>query len=469
LNDRFSRATLTDKYLTMGMAMAHKWTTVAALCLIASAAPAAAQTTAGATQSGDRVVVLTSYPEELTTRYQHAFEAAHPGIDVQIVWAHSADARKRLDQPGDGGVDVYWTPSPATFAALAAAGRFASLPVDRQQLPGRIGSQPISDPANRFQAFEVAGYGLAVNEPALRRLGLPVPTHWSDLATPAYAGLTLWPDPVHTGFAPALYDIVLQGQGWQGGWALLSEAVVAGRLSAHGGGIVDQVVDGPTPIGASVDFMVRSAAAEGRPVQMVYPDKTAFLPANVALLAHAPHPQAARAFADYVLSAAGQALLFDPDIARYPVRPAAYTQAPAGTFDPFGRPDAASFAYDPALAQARSGLEVALFEAAIADRIDTLAPLWKALHAAEARQRSHPDPAVAARLAQARQLLGAVPVSERQADESALQSAFRRADDAMHDAAGGSAGNAAILAQWRAVLDRNARQARALLDGVPAA
>ena len=441
--------------------MQRSWRKIVGLCLAAMLSHAAV----AAAPPARAVVVLTSYPEALTTRYQRAFEAAHPGVAVQIVWAHSADARRRLRQPGGGGVDVYWAPSPASFAELAGQGRFAPLAVDHRALPGRIGSQPISDPQDRFQAFEVAGYGFAVNQQALRGKGLAVPTRWRTLADPAYAGLALWPDPARTGFAPALYDIVLQSQGWRAGWALLSEAVAMGRLVRRGGGIVDQVADGGAPIGLSVDFMVRSAAANGRPVRMVYPDKTAFLPAHVAVLARAPHPREARAFAGYVLSAAGQALLFDPDIARYPVRPAAYAEAPPGTFDPFARPAAASFAYDPALEQARGGLEVALFETAIAVRIGTLAPLWASLRAAEAAERRHPQAVVAARLAQARRLLGAVPVSERQAADPGLQALFRRTGDARHGDAASEARRTAVLAQWRDALDRDVRQARALIDG----
>lgn len=414
------------------------------------------------------VVVLTSYPEALTIRYQRAFEAANPQYAVQVVWAHSSDAKARLQQPGGGGVDVYWTPAPAAFAQLAGQGRFAPLHVDRAALPGHIGQQPISDAHDRYQAFEVAGYGFALNAAGLRRRGLVAPQSWSALARPEYAGQVLWPDPARVGFAPALYDIILQAQGWNAGWALLSEAIAQEQLTGKGGQIVGEVASDALPIGLSVDFLVRSAAANGEPVSMAYPRNTAFLPAQVAVLATAPHPQAAQAFAHFVLSASGQALLFEPDIARYPVRPAVYTQAPKGTFDPFARAADAGFAYDPGLEQARSGLVVALFTTAISERLPTLRPLWRELHAAEARQRAHPDPTMAARLKRVRALLGAVPVSPVQADSAVLQAQFHRAVDSMRAESTPNAARSELVANWRAVLARNAEQARALLASLPA-
>ncbi|WP_130619344.1 ABC transporter substrate-binding protein [Dyella amyloliquefaciens] len=417
--------------------------------------------------TADTVVVLTSYPDALTTAYQQAFEAAHPGTSVSIVWAHSQDALNRLHQPDGGGIDVYWTPSPASFAQLAEQGRLASLTVDRQPLPGRIGHQWISDPQHRFEAFEVAGYGLAVNTGELQRHSITTPKTWQALADATYAGKVAWPDPAKVGFAPALYDIVLQAEGWADGWALLSEGVTQGKLSGKPSQGLDQVADGITPIGLSVDFLVRSASANGKPVQMVYPDRTAFLPAQVAVLKQAPHPKAAQAFAAFVLSAQGQQMLFQPDIARYPVRPSVYAKAPADTFDPFKRSPDQGFPYDPALTQARSGLVVALFDTMLTQRRDQLATLWERLHQLEAKASAQPDPTLKASLAKVRQLLGTPPVTAKQADDSSLQALFRRADDRMKDAAPNPQ-QASTEAQWRTQLDANAQEAQRLLDGIPA-
>lgn len=59
-----------------------------------------------------QVVVMSSYPDNVTSRFEEAFEETHPDIDMQILWRNSGDALAWLDQDGHAPVDVYWTPSP---------------------------------------------------------------------------------------------------------------------------------------------------------------------------------------------------------------------------------------------------------------------------------------------------------------------------------------------------------------------
>ena len=126
-----------------------------------------------------------------------------------------------LDTPDHGGIDVYWSPSLDNFPALAAKGAFRPVHVDRAVLPGQIGPQPISDPDGRYEAFEVAGYGIALSTSRLAESGLARPTRWRDLAAPACAAKDSLPKPARRSFSPAIYDAILQSEGWVEGWALL--------------------------------------------------------------------------------------------------------------------------------------------------------------------------------------------------------------------------------------------------------
>lgn len=412
----------------------------------------------------NRVLVMTSYPDEMAALFETAFEKAHPGTDVQVVWKQSRDAAALLREPGQGGVDVYWTPSLTTFPAMRDAGAFRPLAVDRAVLPGRIGAQPISDSKGFFEAFEVAGYGIAVNPKTLAALGLAEPQAWRDLTDPRYAGKVALPIAGQVGFSPALYDIILQGEGWERGWALLSEVAANAELLANGGHITDAVEMGAAA-GLTIDFFVRSAIANGRPLALTYPARTAFLPAQVAITAAAPHPDAARAFVDFVLGRDGQAMLFHPDVRRYPVRPDVYAAAPTGIVNPFARPETASFAYDAELGIARAGLIAALFERAIVERHDRLTTLWGAIHKAEAALAKTPDPAAAAQVARARSLAEAVPVSAAQAVAPEFLAPFRTRRTA-HDGEGepGAAEQA-----WSQSLDQAHGEALVLVQRVLAA
>lgn len=170
-------------------------------------------------------------------------------------------------------------------------------------------------------------------------------------------------------------------------------------VAARGGGITDDVADGKKDAAIAIDFLIRNAISDGKPVSLVYPKGTAFLPAYVAVVASAPHAREARNFASYVVSNPGQKLLFAPGAARYPIRPDVYTNAPQGTANPFTLPEGSTFAYDFSIGPARSPLISALFDAPLTSRADRLKTLWGAIHTAEAKAST---PAARAKVQEAR-------------------------------------------------------------------
>jgi phosphoglycerate transport regulatory protein PgtC len=402
------------------------------------------------------IVVLTSYPEELTTAYEKAFEQTHPGTDVQIVWQQGRDAMATLKKPDHGGIDVYWAPALFNFPALAQTGTFEKIEIDRRQMPGRIGAQPISDPNGYFEAFEVAGYGIATNPTLLKNRGIAPPKSWDELARPEYSGLVVMPIASRIGFSPQLYDIIVQSKGWDKGWALLCEMAGNAQLTARGGEIVDTIADGKQGAAIAIDFLIRNAISDGKPVSLVYPGGTAFLPAYVAVVASAPHAQEGREFASFLLSNKGQSLLFAPGAARYPIRPDVYANAPQGIVNPFALPEGSTFAYDLNLGPARSPLISALFDAALTSRADRLKTLWTAIHRAEANTA---DQAARAKVVEARNLAGWVPVTNQQAADLAFLQQFEPQGREL------SAAAKALIASWSVQLDDKQTQALRLVSG----
>ncbi len=384
-------------------------------------APARAQEAAAEPAS---VVVVSAYPEQMTTRFQDAFEHRFPGVHVRFVWKQRRDAYQMLSQPDNGGADVYWAASPENYRALADIGAFQHFDVDRNVLPGRIGGQWISDPGGAFEAAEIAGYGYAVNLDILKQRGLPQPKTWRDLASPAYFGLIALPIAARVGFSPLLYDIILQSEGWAPGWALLGEIAANANPAFSGGAPAAAVESGEAAAGLSIDFFAASAAANGAPVAMVYPIHTAFAPAHLAMTAHAPHPVQAHQFIDFLLSREGQLLLLHPDIGRHPVRLDAYEPPRPGVTNPFAVHDEL-FPFNGDLARLRRDAVVTLFDVVIAERLDELKKLWPLIHAAEAPSA---PPALRAAAARARDLASFVPMTPEQASDPGFLARFASPD-----------------------------------------
>ena len=395
--------------------------------LLRGAGALAAAAGAGPLQAAPRrdVVVLTAYPDAVVSRFESAFEKAHPECRLRVVWRMPHDALPYLRQAGQGGVDVYWSASPRTYAQLKAEGALQRAGIDRSGLPGQIGGTQIDDPDGFYLASEVAGYGFACNPAALRVRGLGVPQDWTDLADPAYAGQLVMPDPVEVGFAPVMVDIPLQAYGWDTGWALWSAIAANSRFAGRGGSFVaDEVGSGRRAVGLSIDFFVAEAIAGGAPLSFAYPRQGGVNPAHIAITAGSPNPAGARAFMAFVLSEGGQRLLTHPDIRKLPVRPSVYRGLPPTYHNPFAAAAEGGYRYDNARGRGRAPVVAAAFGQALVRPHARLAVLWARLRRAEAPVWNRVWP-----------LLTAPPLSEAQADDEELQMAFfTRRDDAAAEA-----------------------------------
>ncbi|MFO1124039.1 MAG: extracellular solute-binding protein [Methylocystis sp.] len=408
-------------------------------------APAAEQQT---------VVVVTSFPEELTTRYEREFERIRPDVHVQFVWKQSRDALAELTKPEQGGADIYWAPSPSNFALLRDRGAFRSLSVDRAALPGRLGAQQLSDPTGLYEAYDVAGYGIAANSGALAAAGLSAPRRWRDLASPEYARRLAMPIAGKVGFSPALYDILLQSEGWTEGWRLLGEMAGEATLLDSGSGPTASVREGKAALALTIDFIAEIARANGAPVEMIYPEGAAFLPAHVAMTVGAKHVGEAQAFIDFLLSKDGQQLMMERDSRRHPARPDAYQNAPAGFVNPFALPASTILDYDAEIGRRRPPLVTLLFDLAIVEGHADNAELWRKIHDAEKKFAA--DAKAIAVIGEAKKLAGFVPVAETDSRAAAFLERFARRE----------AVDPQQIVQWRDQIATARRQARDLIKSL---
>lgn len=397
------------------------------------------------------VVVLTSYPDAVVSRFEAAFERAHPEYRLRVVWRMPHDMPALLAEPGQGGVDVVWTASPRLFAQLAAEGALQPLGIPLEGLPERVGGCPLRDEGRMYIATELAGYGFAVNPAYLAARGLRAPADWVDLADPVYADHLVLPDPQQVGFAPLMLDIPLQAYGWEAGWALWSAIVGNGRLLGRGGtSIADEVGAGRSGVGLSMDFFVAAARANGAPLDFVYPRQGGLNPGHGAVTASAPHPEGARALMSLLLSAPGQALLLHPDIRKLPVRPAVY--GGSGVPSPFAQAGQGGYRFETLRGQARAPLLSAAFAQALGRPAVRLQQLWRALHQADGAVWMSVAP-----------LLGAAPFKAGDAEDPVLQQVFaERRQSARHEQQA-----QAWEQDWAARVNARLAQAAALL-GVPA-
>ncbi|MCB5189250.1 extracellular solute-binding protein [Methylobacillus arboreus] len=356
-----------------------------------------------------KVIVMTSYPQEVVSQFEAAFEQQYPQYKLEVLWRQSRDAMAYFKDSSHP-VDVYWTPAQRNFAQLEKMQAFQPLKLDLAGLPAAVNGFALRE--GNHIATEIAGYGIVVNPQALANAGLPVPKSWEDLASPALQGKVALPVPSKVGYAPPLIDILLQGHGWQTGWNLLQQIAANAELVTSGATFVsDDVANGRLFAGLTIDFFTASAIANGAPLQFVYPAVTGYSPAHLGIMKNAANPEGAQAFSTFVLSDQGQRLLFHPDIRKLPVRPAVYADKPPAYFNPFENNPA--FVYDSRRGLARQDTTNALFDAVITLNLNALQNAVRQIQAAGSRLG--PD---APQVIQATTLLHTLPANETDAKHS---------------------------------------------------
>ncbi len=375
----------------------------------------------------DKVVIVTSFPKDLTGPYKKAFEAKHPGTTVEILQKNTAAAVTYLQETAKGNtVDLMWASAPDAFEVLKKAGLLTKYAPKAQGIPEKVGAYPIHDPDGFYMGFAASGYGIMWNTRYVKAKNLPVAKEWDDLKKAVYFGHVGMSSPSRSGTTHLTVETVLQGEGWEKGWATWKE--ISGNfkmVTERSFGVPEGVNSGDFGIGLVIDFFGFSSKATGFPVEFVYPKVTTLVPANIGIVKNPPHAQAAEAFVEYLLSVEGQQLLLDPAIQRLPVNPATYAKAPEGFPNPFkDKSIGAAVKFDVDKSGARYNIVNSLFDVLFTYRLADLTAATKAIHDADAALAKKKNDKAAALIKEARALLDKMPITEAEAIDEKYPGVF---------------------------------------------
>ncbi|GBE42040.1 phosphoglycerate transport regulatory protein PgtC precursor [bacterium BMS3Bbin10] len=385
------------------------------------AVPALAQT--------GKLIVVTSYPPDTTTAFKAAFEKKYPGVKVEMLKKKTSAGIKYLQETaGNNTSDMFWASAPDAFEVLKGDDLLVKYKVKVKGIPKKVGSFPINDPEGYYKGFAASGYGIMWNTRYLKAKKLPVPKEWADLKKPVYFGHVGMSAPSRSGTTHLTVETVLQGEGWQKGWA--EWKAIAGNfktVTERSFGVPDGVNSGQFGVGIVIDFFGLSSKASGFPVDFVYPTVTTLVPANIAIVKNAPNAKNAAAFIEFLLSKEGQELLLNPKIRRLPVNPATYAKAPSDFPNPFKDSSIGSkVKFDLKLSKNRYNVVNSLFDVMITYRIDELRAATKAIQDAEAAMAGKSNAAAAKLIAEARAAVDATPITAVQAGEGGFNKIFKK-------------------------------------------
>ena len=350
---------------------------------------------------------------------------AVPGIRIGTA---AAGIKYLQETAGNNRSDMFWASAPDAFEVLKGDGLLQKYEVKVKGIPEKVGAFPVNDPEGYYKGFAASGYGIMWNTRYIKAKKLPVPKTWADLAKPVYHGHVGMSAPSRSGTTHLTVETLLQGKGWAEGWA--EWKAIAGNfktVTERSFGVPDGVNSGQFGLGIVIDFFGLSSQASGFPVQFLYPPVTTLVPANIAIVKGAPHPQAAAAFIEFLLSTEGQEVLLDPKIRRLPVNPATYAKAPADFPNPFkDKSIGAAVKFDLELSKNRYNVINSLFDVMVTYRLDDLRAATKAIQDAEAKMAGKSNAAVRKLIDEAKALVAEVPIDAAQAGQKDFNNIFKK-------------------------------------------
>ncbi len=375
------------------------------------------------------VTVITSFPKELTQAYKSAFEKANPDIKLEILNKNTVSGIAYVKETEEGRrPEVFWASAPDAFEVLGASGLLEKAPdVANPDVPDKIGSFPINDPGGLFYGQALAGYGIMYNTRLLKARKLTPPQSWNDLLGPEWFGNVGMTSPSRSGTQHLTVETILQGEGWEQGWnTIIRMAGNSKVLTDRSFGVPDGINNGQFGAGPVIDFFGLSSKYSKFPVEFVYPEETAIVPANIALIKGAKNTPEGKKFIQFALGKDGQALLLKPEISRLPVLPyASMDNIPEGYPDPQKLAERSKVHFDTDLSQKRYFIVQSLFDQTITFRHKDLQNATSAILNAEKKLAQAPSDKGKAMLDEAKKLAWTPLISDSEALSDDIQKVFQ--------------------------------------------
>lgn len=263
-----------------------------------------AQLYAAAKKEGQLVWYTSQVQNTLVRPMAQAFEKKYPGIKVTIVGGKNSDLILKLLSEAEAKVYIADVNSPARVDKLDEAGLLATYePESARDYPKEMRNK-------KWTAMLGSIFGVAINTELVAPKDEP--TSLDDLLDPKWKGKMAWVAHYDLGGGPGLAEAMLSRLGKENGMAYLKKLAAQNivQVPANQRVVMDQLIAGEFPM-ALMMFQHHAASSQkkGAPVKWLNTGPVVSINATIAVMQHAPHPNAARLFVEYVLSEEGQKIV----------------------------------------------------------------------------------------------------------------------------------------------------------------
>ena len=262
--------------------------------------------------SGD-LEFYTSQPDVDAEQLVAAFNENYPDVNVNIFRSGTEEVISKINaenQAGDVVADVLLVADAVTFEGLKEEDLLLEyISPEADAIPDEF-----VDADGMYTGTKTMTTGIAINTENVTE----APTSWQVLASEEAVDQVVMPSPLYSGAAAYNLGVITRVDGL--GWELYEGIKESNPMITEGNGaVIENVASGQKNYGMVVDYLVARAAADGSPVELVYPEEgVPVITEPVGIMANTEQEEIAKAFVDYILSEEGQEL--QAEIGYTPIR-----------------------------------------------------------------------------------------------------------------------------------------------------
>jgi len=244
-----------------------------------------------------KVSWYTSTPVKTAQAIAKAFEA-DTGIRVELFRSGGSAVLSRFMQEYDAkrvAADVLTTSDPAAAASMTRKGMFVPFkPKDWDKIPAAAKDKDGNHVAQRLNMITMYAREDKV-------AAADMPKAWTDLTNAKYKGKLVMPNPSFTSLQVSVVGTLSKKLGWKYYEALRKNDTMVVQGNEQ---VLNMVKSGERLIAAgALDSYAADARGEGHKIKSIFPtDGTFVISSPTAIIKGSPNPNAAKVFAEYMLS-----------------------------------------------------------------------------------------------------------------------------------------------------------------------
>jgi iron(III) transport system substrate-binding protein len=276
------------------------------LVVALGAGPALAQSVLDLAKKEGKVVWYSSLGLSVAQKVCDAFTKKNLGITCELNRDGSGRIFQKVMQEAGANLwiaDVVHTSDISHFLDFKAKGMLAKhAPAGSERFRADF-----RDPEGFYTVLRGTPYVVAINTQKVAKG--EAPKRWKDLLDPKWKGKLVHAHPGYSGVVVTGMTGILGALGWDY-YAALAKNDPLVVQSAEDPPM--KVAGGEAWVGVAGEYNFYRAARKGNPIEILFPEEgVPFVSSANAILARAPHPNAARVFTDWLFSTEAQQLLAD--------------------------------------------------------------------------------------------------------------------------------------------------------------